>query len=257
MRELGWVLVWIAAAAWPAACDSEVTEGPSSTTTASGGGTGGSAGSGATGGSGGSGAAAGTGGTAGQGGGGGVHVGDCSGASDCPGGSCQPVPNDPDGYWTCVYPPPSPTTQASSNPSSDECTDASDCETGCDCYLIAEMYPGFVYPHNECVCEECQSDADCADPSTDLCIPAGAWGMPKYQCFTVECKLHDDCSAKAGGLCIAYLDSCSAVDPRPFAGKFCHYDDDPCLTDSDCTPQFCYPDWQGEGFSCGYPPCPG
>ena len=81
--------------------------------------------------------------------------------------------------------------------------------------------------------------------------------MPRSQCIQVACKTHDACTGGSGGLCIAYLDVCSSLDPRPFAGKFCHYETDPCWTDADCGNAYCFPDFDNTGFSCGVPPCPG
>ncbi len=196
---------------------------------------------------------AGMGGSAGSG-----LVDDCAGPADCPGGSCERVPNEPGGYWTCVFPPAAPVTEASDNPDEDHCTNAGDCSPGCDCYLVHEVC--YAPPHNVCLCDECQTDADCNDPANELCVPAGAWAMPRNQCRPTECKTHADCTSAAGGLCIALVNGCCAlygVEPALFAGKFCHYDDDECMTDTDCPEADCVPDTLDSGLVCGMWFCPG
>lgn len=225
--------------------------------------TGGSSGSGGTGagtgGSSGSGAAAGSAGSSGTAGAAGAtHTGECSSDADCPGGTCKPVPNQPGGFWTCVYPAPEPTTVPSSNPSEDECTTSAQCDPGCGCFLVEEVYPGLVEPHNRCQCDQCETDDDCADPDAEVCVPAGAFGLPKNLCVAAECKVDSDCANGTGGRCVAYRDVCSALDPGPLVGKYCHYEEDPCDGDADCSESRCIPSFSGEGFVCNdMPPCLG
>ena len=153
-------------------------------------------------------------------------------------------------------------TGASPNPDADECTGATDCSPGCDCYLVYDTC--YTPPHNACLCDECETDADCTGPHKQLCVPAGAWGMPRNQCQFTECRTHADCTDAAGGLCIALSDGCCTyygVAPPLFAGKFCHYDDDECMTDADCDALYgggdCVSDALDSGLVCGMWFCPG
>jgi len=193
---------------------------------------------------------------------------DCTGPDDCPGGDCVRVPDEPGGYWTCVKEPPEPATEPSPNPASDTCTDSGDCSfkqdpeppqpvDDCDCYLVQEWYAGFFEPHNECICTECETDNDCNYFKGEFmsCIPAGAWDLPKNRCFFGGCRVDSDCSS--GGQCVPYLDPCSSLDPRPFAGKYCRYPGD-CKSDADCGQKQCIPDYNdNDGFKCDWVACPG
>ncbi|MFO8072364.1 MAG: hypothetical protein R6V85_10870 [Polyangia bacterium] len=185
--------------------------------------------------------------------------GECDDSSDCPDGDCVRVPDEPGGWWTCVSAPPDPVEGPSPNPESDLCSDETDCAEGCDCYRVQEMYAGFIHPHNECFCDECDQAADCEDPEQQICAPAGAWGFPEDHCVYTGCKVDADCDIVSGGHCIPYLDACSALEPGPFAGKHCWYPGD-CAGHDDCTQEYqaCLPDFGDEtGFSCQDLMCPG
>ncbi|MBI5487203.1 MAG: hypothetical protein HY905_07710 [Deltaproteobacteria bacterium] len=184
---------------------------------------------------------------------------ECLDDSDCPGGSCMRIPDEPGGLPTCVYLPPAPATGPSTNPEADQCTGSADCDPGCDCYLTLEFYPGFLMPHNECACSECTTDADCpSPPPTSLCVPAGAWGLPVNRCVAVGCRTDADCASEAGGQCAGVRDPCSALDPPPVSNKFCRYPGD-CVPGADCPSGWCVPDWANPagGFVCDMPACPG
>ncbi|MBI5502194.1 MAG: hypothetical protein HY907_18260 [Deltaproteobacteria bacterium] len=184
---------------------------------------------------------------------------ECFAEPDCPFGSCARIPDEPGGLWSCVYAPPAPASSPSSNPEMDQCRDSSDCDPGCDCYLTLEVYPGFLMPHNECACRECETNADCPDPPpASLCVPAGAWGFPVNRCVAVGCRTDADCTGAPGGLCAGVRDPCSALDPPPLSSKFCRYPGD-CVTGDDCPDGWCIPDWRNPagGFVCDVPACPG
>lgn len=183
---------------------------------------------------------------------------ECLSDADCDGGACRRVPDEPGGFWSCNDPPRGPVTGPSTSPEMDRCTGAADCDAGCDCYLVLELYPGFLVPHNECLCTECTTDADCPDPAGSLCLPAGTWEVPRNRCIPVGCRVDDDCTDRAGGNCVGVRDPCSALDPPPFSGKFCRYPGD-CVADDDCASGRCVADWGNPsgGFHCDMPVCPG
>jgi hypothetical protein len=181
--------------------------------------------------------------------------GDCESDNDCPGGTCIRIPDKPGGYWTCLFSPEDPVTGPSANPDQDVCTTTVDCEDPlkCDCYLEME-FQGIEYPHNECFCDECEEDFECFQ---GLCIPAGAFRQKRNTCVIAECEIHSDCNSGSSGRCIPYYDACSILDVRPYAGKYCHYSDDPCIDDSNCGAGMCIPDYEhdNDGFICGFPEC--
>ncbi len=188
--------------------------------------------------------------------------GECSETAGCIGGECVRVPDLPGGYWTCVYPPAEPVTKPSENPLEDECTSSADCGEECDCFLFPELYSGFYFPHNECVCDECDADSDCPDSERQVCVPAGAsWGGPLNQCKNVLCRTDADCTADALGQCTLFRDPCSSQPTSPSDTKYCRYPSDPCFADEECsgTYELCLPSYSSEasGFSCRQLDCPG
>ena len=182
-------------------------------------------------------------------------LGDCEQDDDCPDGTCIRIPDEPGGYWTCLFQPESPVTGPSENPDQDLCETIEDCDDPleCDCYLEME-YAGILLPHNECFCDECDQDFECFE---GLCIHAGAFGQKRNTCVVAGCEKHNDCYEGDDGRCIPYYDACSVADPRPYAGKYCHYSSDPCIDDSDCAQGNCVPDYDNDndGFICGFPEC--
>jgi hypothetical protein len=184
------------------------------------------------------------------------EIGDCSGPEDCEEGSCEQVPDEPGGYWTCIAPV-EPANGPSINPGKDECTNSDECDPGCGCYYV-EQFMGPVIVYNACICDECESDEDCDYPQDQICLPGGAFGNPKNSCFYTECKVHSDCAQGEEGACIPYLDKCWGIDTPRFAGKYCHYADDECWYDEDCPSEdlTCMPGFDGSGFFCDVLVCP-
>ncbi|MBN2341655.1 MAG: hypothetical protein JXX29_18890, partial [Deltaproteobacteria bacterium] len=136
---------------------------------------------------------------------------------------------------------------------------SADCDEGCGCYLVEELYPGYYIPHNECICNECSSDEDCSVPDNQICVPAGVWGYQLNHCIFAPCKVHSDCVEGSSGICIPYYDRCATV--TTFSQKTCKYESDPCQTDDDCdTGDLCLPPqvWDStDGYSCQPLYCPG
>ena len=167
---------------------------------------------------------------------------DCFSDVDCLGGACRRIPDEPGGLWSCIYPPPASVTGPSENPDMDQCEDAAGCGPGCGCYRMLELYPGFLMPHNECGCPECEIDEDCRSYTpARMCVPAGVWGLPVSRCLFVGCRVDADCASETGGVCAGVRDPCSALDPPAVSSKFCRYPGD-CVSGDDCPSGWCIPD---------------
>lgn len=140
---------------------------------------------------------------------GGGSPGDCQVPADCGGGQCAPL--TPGGYNVCLqFPKEAPGCNPGGNPP-DECCTSSDCAQG-KCYLSTEVpLCGGVQPYyNECVTDQCQSDADCNLGVPALCVPAGAYG-PMRRCVVAYCKTNADCDAEPGGTCAPIENPCCPV----------------------------------------------
>ena len=179
---------------------------------------------------------------------------ECASDASCPRGWCRRVPDLPGGLWSCVYPPPEPATGTDDIWGWDRRVDSSWCEAGCGCYLLHGYYRGWYIEYTDCVCTECEVDADCPEPDREMCIAAGTWGAIRNRCQWTSCRTNFDCVSRPGGQCIAFCNRCSADDPPPVQGKYCRYPDDPCSTDADCGTGRCVagPD----GFECAEAGCP-
>jgi hypothetical protein len=116
---------------------------------------------------------------------------------------------------------------------------------------------GALVPTNECVADQCQADTDCKTPPAQICVPAGAFGLPGRACLAAFCHTDADCTAKAGGACILAGSNPCCSHPAP-EGLGCFYPGG-CSTDADCTGGSCTLDMTTGESVCGAPhgPCPG
>jgi hypothetical protein len=154
-------------------------------------------------------------------------TGDCATDADCPGGHCIPIV--PGGFHVCAYPPVEAT---SCDPSHgvDQCCSTAECATG-TCYLSPMSHCGGLIrlPQNECMTDECQTDADCG--TDQACVPAGTIG-PVKTCIDASCHTDADCTDEAGGHCVLSGNPCCHV----FDTLVCTYPSDGCRASSDCAP---------------------
>jgi hypothetical protein len=151
-------------------------------------------------------------------------------------GRCTPVPNDPDGYYTCIAPIQEAT--MCSPIGTDQCCTSMDCPPMMG--FSAGCYPGPLWfcggaamLGNQCAYDECFADIDCKNgPMTavPLCVPAGAWREPRNHCTYGDCRHDSDCANRPGGQCSPFFDPCT----HRFIGFDCTYNDSICRKDSDC-----------------------
>jgi hypothetical protein len=125
------------------------------------------------------------------------------------------------------------------------------------CYDVSTLPQcgGVVFLGNQCLTDGCASDADCFDapPADGVCLPPGAFGMPKRECAVAYCLTDLECTAEAGGICAPVDNPCCS---KP-AGLACVYPSG-CRFSSDCPAGYCEIDFMtGEGVcKPGAPICP-
>jgi hypothetical protein len=157
----------------------------------------------------------------------------CRSSSDCP-DSTPSCFRFGDGPGVCRSPS-EPVTVCEQHSRPNECCPGSECSEG-QCFTVTRaqlqcsLSAGFDQ-RNECVVDECDSDADCAG---GFCTPAGF--APGRSCVPAACSRDEDCTAEPGGACV-YLDlGCceSRVGGAPTrdASIACVYPSDGCQLDS-------------------------
>jgi hypothetical protein len=68
------------------------------------------------------------------------------------------------------------------------------------CTIVEFCGGAFVGSHNECVTDECTSNADCG--AKGICLPIGVGDARRRTCLTGnECLKDGDCTAKPQGTC--------------------------------------------------------
>jgi hypothetical protein len=176
--------------------------------------------------------------------GGGSPAGDCTTDADCGTGTCAPL--TPGGYLVCLDIPPAATSCSSPMSSQDQCCTSTDCKSGQACYstgTLTECAGGpAIQIYNECVGDQCESDADCTGATPQICAPAGAFDYPMRACFTAYCHTDADCMAQPGGACVTVSQPCCDVP----GGLACVYPGG-CRKDTDC----------GDGNTCEIDPTTG
>jgi hypothetical protein len=166
--------------------------------------------------------------------GGGSTSGDCATNADCKGGTCAPI--TPGGYKVCLNVPPESTgCHPPPQMPADQCCTSADCTGGKKCFdssLISQQCGGpFMPPYNECASDQCTSDAMCGAGGSgpQICVPAGAYGVPIRVCLVAYCHADSDCKAKPGGVCVPVSQPCCQTP----AGLGCVYPGG-CRNDMDC-----------------------
>jgi len=125
---------------------------------------------------------------------------------------------------------------------SDECCTSDDCSSG-ECYL-ADFYPycgGLqTESRNQCLGDQCESDADCGCPTTpgrfNVCHRGDTVSGPIAQCKEASCRVDADCEEEPGGKCMFLLPSCCYG--SVLGTLYCVYPS-ACMHDSDCPNGYC------------------
>lgn len=169
--------------------------------------------------------------------------GTCTSPADCPAGlECVAIPDDPDGWHTCLDFPR--VDVKFCNPDVFGCCNSSECTEGQNAHCV----PGPLWlcggppplDQNVCTYDECASAADCTAQTMGVCVPWRAFNEAGSRCTYGDCIYDRDCTSRTGGLCLPFFDPCA----HRFLAFFCTYDDSPCRSDADCaaTPQgYCAP----------------
>lgn len=162
------------------------------------------------------------------------YRGTCRGSADCNGLECVPIPDNAAGWHTCRgYPR---MESKFCNPGEGGCCQTLDCTESTanpHCYHGPLFYCGGAKAMvNECVYDDCNTDADCTAHPHSVCVPSRAWAEPGNYCTPDgDCTYDQDCTSRNGGRCMPFFDPCG---PR-IEGFFCTYADSICRSDDDCS----------------------
>ncbi|MBN2344073.1 MAG: hypothetical protein JXX29_08755 [Deltaproteobacteria bacterium] len=163
---------------------------------------------------------------------------------------------NPASNWRTCVTPIEETDTSSVSPGMDECTTTEDCDDEEGCYMV-DYSMGVSFQYNTCVADECQDNSDCDEYY--MCVPAGAWNLPRNKCIFAECLTDIDCSnGSNSGVCAPSISTCYSL-PQAFSGFYCHFPTDGCITNDDCgNGESCLMSIGGnlEDFSCGFEFCP-
>jgi hypothetical protein len=118
----------------------------------------------------------------------------------------------------------------------DQCCTTADCKDGGACFASTTLPAcgGMPVPEmNECMKDQCASDADCTGPigGPGVCLPVGAYGLPTRWCFSAACRTNADCTAAPGGECRPIENPCCGFP----SGLACVYPGG-CSKQADCGP---------------------
>lgn len=126
----------------------------------------------------------------------------CTTDGDCNGGRC--VELSPGGVRVCAMPPPGPQACVDAGtpyPVADQCCPGDGrCGAG-RCELVTFCGGAYMNPHNECIVDQCATNADCGPQG--ICLPIGVGSTQRRTCLTGNACLKDaDCTAAPGGSCV-------------------------------------------------------
>lgn len=124
----------------------------------------------------------------------------CTSAKDCDGDPC--VELVPGGFKVCSHPagPPQACVDAGATPWPDECCGS--CPGAhSTCTLAVRCGGAYMAPHNVCVTDECQTNADCTG-TRPVCLPSGVRSDHRTCLADNECLTDADCKAAPNGACV-------------------------------------------------------